>query len=399
MKKHHHILAHQSWLQASELQMLFDAVEAAGGELRVVGGAVRNALMKRDVSDIDCATTLLPEEMMRVASSCGLKVAPTGIKHGTVTVVINGTPFEVTTLRQDIETDGRHAVVQFGTDFVQDAMRRDFTINALYADKNGTVYDAVKGMQDIKTGVVRFIGDAEQRIYEDYLRALRYFRFFAWYGKGRPDADALKAITRCKAGLKELSVERVWVELKKLFAAPDPSRALLWMKQTGLLGIVLPENWGLDALPRSIKAEHALGLQPDAMLRLQSVLPLNGDKIGALTQRLKLSKTEQARFLEWVHFSGFESVPSDKILKQVAYWHGKQPTFDVLFHIFSKALEVEDSRAASFKQMLLGLRGWEKPVFPIKATALLDQGYQAGPELGQELKRLEKQWVEQDFKI
>src|SRR5690606_10002862 len=218
-----------------------------GEEARIAGGAVRNALFGEPVADVDIATTTPPQETVRRAEAAGFKAVPTGFEHGTVTVVAEGRPFEVTTLRADVETDGRRARVVFGRDWQADAERRDFTINALYAEADGTVVDLVGGLADIAARRLRFIGDAEARIREDYLRILRFFRFFAWYGEGRPDAEGLKACARLKGGLSGLSAERVWAETKKLLSAPDPSRALLWMRQTGVLAASLAESekWGI----------------------------------------------------------------------------------------------------------------------------------------------------------
>ena len=257
-------VAGEAWFNDAALQRLLLLLNADGGEARVAGGAVRNALMGLAVADIDVATTLLPQDVVERAEAAGMKAVPTGIEHGTVTLVIDGTPFEVTTLRRDIETDGRHAKVSFGTDWQADAERRDLTINALYADASGAVVDLVGGLPDIESRTIRFIGDASQRIAEDHLRILRFFRFFAYYGSGRPDADGLRAAARAKDRLSTLSGERVWGETKKLLAAPDPSRALLWMRQAGVLTEILPESekWGIDGIHPLVAAEAALGWTP-----------------------------------------------------------------------------------------------------------------------------------------
>jgi poly(A) polymerase len=228
-------VAHEAWFQDPRLTRVFSLLNADGGEGRVVGGAVRNSLMDLPVSDIDIATTLRPEAVMERAAEAGIKAVPTGLQHGTVTLVIDGKPFEVTTLRTDVETDGRHAKVAFSTDWKGDAERRDLTINALYADAKGEVVDLVGGLADIETRNIRFIGDAATRISEDYLRVLRFFRFFAYYGSGRPDAAGLKASAAARSKLSTLSAERVWSELRKLLSAKDPGRALLWMRTVATL--------------------------------------------------------------------------------------------------------------------------------------------------------------------
>jgi len=228
-------IAGAPWLEQQGLQSLLEVLNEGGEEARIAGGAVRNTLLGEAVTDVDIATTTVPEETIRRAKRAGFKVVPTGYEHGTVTVIANGKPYEVTTLRADVETFGRRARVVFGRDWKADAERRDFTINALYAEADGGVVDFVNGLADLETRRLRFIGEPEQRIREDYLRILRFFRFFAWYGSGRPDAEGLKACARLKDQLSSLSAERIWMELKKLLSAPDPSRALLWMRQTGVL--------------------------------------------------------------------------------------------------------------------------------------------------------------------
>jgi poly(A) polymerase len=271
-------VAGEDWFLKPGLQRIFALLNADGGEARVVGGAVRNALMGMPVADIDMATTLPPQDVVERAQRAGIKAVPTGIEHGTVTLVLDGEGFEVTTLRRDVETDGRHAQVIFGTDWNEDAQRRDLTINALYADASGEVIDLVGGLADIETRNVRFIGDAGTRIAEDYLRVLRFFRFFAHYGSGRPDADGLRASARAKDKMSTLSAERVWSEMKKLLSATDPSRALLWMRQSGVLSQVLPETekWGIDAIHGLVAAEQALGWTPDALVRLAAIVPGGG---------------------------------------------------------------------------------------------------------------------------
>ena len=225
-------LADRDWFQEPGLQRVMALLNSGGAETRVVGGAVRNSLMGLAVGDIDLATTLVPEEVIERAEAEGIKVVPTGIEHGTVTLVFEGKGYEVTTLRRDVETNGRHAEVAFGASWQEDADRRDLTINALYVGLDGEVIDLVGGLKDIETKTIRFIGDAEQRIAEDYLRVLRFFRFFAHYGSGRPDTEGLKASARARTQLKSLSAERVWSEIKKLLSARDPGRALLWMRQS-----------------------------------------------------------------------------------------------------------------------------------------------------------------------
>ncbi len=288
-------------LQIKGLAALLAMLNQPGEEARIAGGAVRNALMQESISDVDIATTCLPDEVARRAQKAGMAVIPTGILHGTVTVISDGEPYEVTTLRADIRTDGRHAEVVFGRDWRADAERRDFTINALYAKADGAIIDLVGGTADIKSRTIRFIGDAQTRIREDHLRILRFFRFFAWYGSGRPDADGLRACARLKESVLHLSAERVWAEMKKLLKAPDPSRALLWMRQTGVLTVALPESekWGIDAVHGLISTERDLGWSPDPLLRLMAMIPPRFERVAELALRLKLSNSECERLENW----------------------------------------------------------------------------------------------------
>ncbi|HCL64495.1 MAG TPA: CCA tRNA nucleotidyltransferase, partial [Rhizobium sp.] len=274
-------LSSEPWFRDPALRRVLDLLNADGGEARVAGGAVRNSLMGIPVADIDIATTLEPQDVVERAAAAGIKAVPTGIDHGTVTLVTDGKGFEVTTLRRDIATDGRRATVAFGKDWQTDAERRDLTMNALYADAQGEVIDLVGGLADVEARTVRFIGDADERIAEDYLRILRFFRFFAHYGNGRPDTDGLKACARARSKLATLSAERIWAELKKLLSARDPGRALLWMRQSGVLSEILPETekWGIDAIPGLVACEQALGWKPEPMLRLAAIVPKDAERL------------------------------------------------------------------------------------------------------------------------
>ena len=241
---------------------VMDALTADGGAARFVGGAVRNALLGEPVGDVDIATPLVPDEVMRRLQAAGLGAVPTGIAHGTVTAVSGGKPFEVTTLRRDVETFGRRAVVAYTTDWAEDAARRDFTMNALYADEDGAIYDYFGGLADLEARRVRFVGDARTRIREDYLRILRLFRFHAWYGRGEIDSEALAAAQAEKAGLKLLSGERVQKEVLRLLEAKEPSPAVRVMEQSGILGEILPPGVQTARLERLVAIEAANGFSP-----------------------------------------------------------------------------------------------------------------------------------------
>ena len=399
------IAGRADWLADKHLQRLLAALAEGGEEARVAGGAVRNTLMGQPVADVDIATTCLPEEIIRRAETEGFKPVPTGIEHGTVTVVAGGKPYEITTLRADVETDGRRAKVSFGRDWKLDAERRDFTINALYADADGSVVDLVGGIADIEARRLRFIGDAEARIREDYLRILRFFRFFAWYGEGRPDAEGLKACARLKDGLAQLSAERVWSELKKLLSAPDPSRALLWMRQAGVLTAALPESekWGIDAIHGLTKAEKDLGWGADPMLRLEAIVPPDAARMKTLAERLRFSTAESDRLRYWAISTTVEPKTTEGELAKRLYRGDRQGVVDRLRLSLAGARvrAVEDNNAlleaGGFSRLLAFALKWEKPVFPLKGADLAALGATPGPKLGEILKNLEAEWIEAGF--
>lgn len=400
-------VAGADWLRDPHLQALLSALSGDGEEARVAGGAVRNALLGEPVADVDIATTALPATTVKRAEAAGFRVVPTGIEHGTITAVAGGRPFEVTTLRSDIETDGRRARVAFGRDWKADAERRDFTINALYAEADGTVIDLVGGLADIAARRLRFIGDPEARIREDYLRILRFFRFFAWYGDGRPDAEGLKACARLKEGLDRLSAERVWAELKKTLSAPDPSRALLWMRQAGVLSRVLPESekWGIDAVHGLVAAERDLGWPADALLRLESMVPPDAVRLKAMAERLRMSAAEAARLRGWALAAGVDPKATEGMVAKALYRGDRQGIVDRLRLSLAsaRARALQDTsalvEAGGFARLLAFALKWEKPVFPLKGADLKAGGLSEGPGLGSLLKSLEDEWVESGFAI
>ena len=400
-------ISEQSWFSKPGLQRIFALLNADGGEARVVGGAVRNALMGAPVGDVDIATTLRPEEVVERAKAAGIKAVPTGIEHGTVTLVLDGEGFEVTTLRRDIETDGRHAQVSFGRDWQEDAERRDLTINALYADASGAVIDLVDGLPDIETKTVRFIGDANTRIAEDYLRVLRFFRFFAYYGSGRPDADGLRASARAKDKLNTLSAERVWSELKKLLSAPDPSRALLWMRQSGVLAAILPETqkWGIDSIHGLIATEQALGWEADAMLRLVSIIPPDRDRVAAVATRLRMSKAEAARLDQWASAPIIDPDMAETALDRLLYRQGVDGIIMRLKLAVATARsdisagDVAMRKVARLSTLLGRALKFQKPVFPLKGSDVLELGVSAGPKVGEILNGLEEKWIGTNFAL
>jgi len=349
------------------------------GSARFVGGCVRNTLMGRPVDDIDIATQLTPDRVLDALGAAGIRAIPTGIEHGTVTAVCEGRPFEITTLRRDVETDGRRAVVAFTEDWAEDAARRDFRLNALYAEPDGTLHDPTGGgLEDAAHGRVIFIGDADQRLVEDYLRILRFFRFNAWYGAGI-DADGLAACARQKRGLEKIAAERTWKELRKLLAAPAPHEAVKAMAAAGVLEVILP----------MASVGGALGLAEarttDPMTRLIALLPRDPEVATAVSRSLRLSNREAERLRAWASVDVPDGSPEG--LRALAYRFGKEAVLDLLAGSAEEPA-YEDARAH--------LESWEVPVLPVRGQDLLDRGF-SGPEIGAALKGLEDWWVDQDF--
>ncbi len=400
-------VAGEAWFRDKALRRVLSLLDADGGEGRVVGGAVRNSLMGLPVADIDIATTLLPEAVVERAAAAGIKAVPTGIAHGTVTLVVDGKPFEITTLRRDVETDGRRARVAFSQDWHADAERRDLTINALYASADGKVVDLVGGLADLERRNIRFIGDAAVRIAEDHLRILRFFRFFAYYGSGRPDADGLRACAAAKSKIATLSAERVWSEMKKLLAAPDPGRALLWMRQIGILTEVLPETekWGIDAIPGLVATENVLGWPPEPLLRLAAIVPPDAARLAKLAQRLRLSKAEGAYLLAWANTHVVKDDISEAAFDRLLYRHDPSGvSVRVKLALVTARTKAESdfeemARVARLGKLLERVAKWKKPAFPISGADALAAGISAGPRVGELMARLEQEWLDGNFSL
>ncbi len=376
-------LARAKWLKEPRLQEVMAAIAAAGGEARVAGGAVRNALMGEKVTEVDLACTSPPDAMIAAFKAKAMAVHLTGIDHGTVTVVQHGAVFEITTLRHDVETDGRRAVVQYTDDWAADAHRRDFTMNALYADASGKIFDFADGYGDILRRRVRFVGSPSARIKEDYLRILRFFRFHARYGKGVPDASGLKACNQLKSGLKNLSAERLRQEMLKLLAAPGAVPTLKVMAQRGILKQIFPHTEEWRVIGR---------LPPDAILRL---FVLAKDAAG-LKERLRLSNAEAAR-LEALHVAPEVSPQlAAKEQRRLLYELGVQAWNDAAHLSFARS-RAKEGEAAWRKLIALPMK-WTPPEFPVKGRDLLEAGFVSGPVLGEMLQHLEDWWIASDFK-
>jgi len=390
-------LSTAGWLRTGAVKELLGRLDRDGEEARVVGGAVRNALLHLAVSEIDVATTAVPDEVIRRVEAAGWKAVPTGIEHGTVTVVIGGAPFEVTTLRQDVETYGRKARVVFGRDWIADAQRRDFTVNALSASVEGTVYDYVGGLPDIAARRVRFIGDPAKRIAEDYLRILRFFRFHAWYGHGAPDPAGLHACIAAREGLAGLSRERVRMELLKLMLAPHATPALAVMSEAGLLGAVLGGVPLLASYENTVKAEAAMGLPSDALRRLGALGVLVEEDALRLAERLRLANAEvdQLKALErWWRVS---PALGDHASRALLYLLGPDSFVDRVLIAWSRSPAGAADHA--WRDLASLPQRWSAPVFPLKAADLMNRGVAAGPELGATLRLAEEFWIEADFPL
>jgi poly(A) polymerase len=381
-----------SWMMAPETR----AVMLALGEARFVGGAVRNALMGREVEDIDIATPFPPAEVVKRLKAAGIKPVPTGIDHGTITAVMNGKPFEVTTLRRDVETDGRHAVVAFSEDWAEDAKRRDFTMNAIYASADGDVLDTVGGVDDLKAGRVRFVGDPVTRIREDYLRILRLFRFHAWYGNGEIDSDALRAAAAERVGLKGLSGERVQKELLRLLEAGDPMPSLRAMAAAGILGDVLPGALNLPRLERLVAIDTDNFFAPDALLRLAALLPSDENVPRAIAEKLKLSNAQRGRLTD---IGGARekivSYLSIKEVRKLLYLLGRAGFKDRAF--LKWAEDPKDSNAIQWRALLALADAWQRPRFPLTGENVKAAGVPEGPLIGRVLGEVEEWWIDSDF--
>jgi poly(A) polymerase len=386
-----------TWLTAAPLARLMALLNRDGEEARIVGGAVRNALIGLPVGEIDLATTAHPDEVMRRADAEGFKAVPTGIAHGTVTVIVHGKPFEVTTLREDVETFGRHARVAFGRDWKKDAGRRDFTINALSAAADGAVFDYVGGLADIAARRVRFIGDPATRIGEDYLRILRFFRFHATYGAGPLDAAGLHACIVARSGLELLSRERVRMEIMKLLVAPHATPVLAIMAETGLIESVLGGVALLASFENMVKVEAACGLAADPVRRLGAVAVLVAEDGERLWQRLRLANVEHERLVsmgeDWRHIDhGFGEATARRLL----YRLGPERYVDRVLVAWARTWE-EGAADERWRSLATLPQRWSAPEFPLKAADFLARGIEKGPRLGAALDAAEEAWVAADF--
>ena len=391
------VLVDAPWLISGPAARVLELLNGDGEEARVVGGALRNALLGIPPGDIDIATTAVPDEVIRRARSAGIKAVPTGIEHGTVTLVVDSQPFEITTLREDTETFGRKAKVAFGRDWVTDAERRDFTINGLSVDATGLVHDHVGGLADIAARRVRFIGDPDLRIAEDYLRILRFFRIHAAFGAGEPDRAGYLACIRGRAGLASLSAERVRMEMVKLVVAEGAAGAIAAMTEGGLL---LPITGGVayvGPFANLIAAERLLGLEPDAVRRLGALAVAVTEDARRLATRLRLSKAETKALdsmgHRWWRLAGMD----EAVARRRIYRLGEDRYRDRLMLAWARA--GGNAEPAHWLQLATLPERWQAPKFPLKAADFIARGIAQGPALGQVMALAEDAWLAADFPL
>jgi poly(A) polymerase len=374
----------QPWMTAAETRAVLAALR---GEGRFVGGCVRDALLGRAVGDIDIATPLTPEEVTHRLTAAAVKVVPTGLAHGTVTAVVAGRPFEITTLRRDVETDGRHARVAFTDDWAEDAKRRDFTMNALFLDAHGAVFDPVGGLADLHARRVRFVGDAMTRIREDVLRILRFYRFHAHYGEAEADPAARAACRALAHLLPTLSRARVAAELVKLLAAPDPVPALRLMNEDGVLAAVLPEARGLDHLAGLIPLEPT----PDPIRRLAALIEGGASEMA---ERLRLSAADRERLV----MLATPPVPIDLAADEQAQHRALYRLGADRYRDLVLLRAAGSSHADQVRGLLALAERWPVPKFPLRGADVTEAGVPAGPAVGRLLSEIEAWWREGDFR-
>jgi poly(A) polymerase len=386
-----------AWLASAGVRAVLDAITGGGYEARVVGGAVRNALLGKPVKDVDIATTAEPAEVIRLAEAAGLGAVPTGIAHGTVTVIASHQPIEVTTLRRDIETFGRHARIAFTTDWAEDASRRDFTINALYCDAAGTIHDPLGGFADLAARRVRFIGDAHDRIREDYLRILRFFRFTADYAEGPPDARGLAATIELASGLERLSAERIRAELLRLLAAKRAGDIVAVMAEAGLIDKLIGVLCDVGQFTRLLAIEAALARDNDPVLGLAALAGARrGRSLAGLGARLRLPNTEIER-LQRLTFPdpAFDPERPEREARAFIYRFGVEAFRDGVLMAWAASGAPADS--SHWRGRFVLPNRWKAPSLPVRGAELLERGLAEGPAIGRVLRAFEDWWIAEDF--
>jgi tRNA nucleotidyltransferase/poly(A) polymerase len=389
-------LPEPGWIASGALAQVLAVLDHAGEEARVVGGAVRNAMFGQTPDEVDIATTAVPDTVIERTRAAGFKAVPTGIDHGTVTVIVDGTPFEVTTLRADIETFGRKAKVAFGRDWKTDAERRDFTINALSVDRAGEIFDYVGGLADIDARRVRFIGDPAKRIAEDFLRILRFFRFHATYGHGAPDPAGLAACIAAREGLGQLSRERIRMELLKLLRAEHATPTLAVMTEAGLLEAVLGGIPLLASFENSCKVARAVGVACDPVRRLGALAVSVVEDAERLWQRLRLTNSEHARLTSIAEgWSQVSPSGGEAAARETIYRLGPDRYVDRVLVAWARS--PAGAADADWKNLATLPARWTAPKFPLKAKDFTQRGVEKGPRLGAVLAAAEEAWIAAGF--
>ncbi|MCE9506949.1 MAG: CCA tRNA nucleotidyltransferase [Alphaproteobacteria bacterium] len=386
-------LSLQAWMVAPETAHVMAALLEDGGDARFVGGCVRDALVNRKVLDIDIATKLKPEAVIERLIRHKINYAPTGLKHGTVTAIADGHPFEITTLRRDVATFGRHAEVEFTDDWAADAARRDFTINAMSCTIDGNIFDPCGGVEDLRLGRVRFVGDPATRIHEDVLRILRFFRFYAHFGRGEPDAAALEACAAAAAQIPKLSAERIRQEILKLLDSDRCPAVWRLMLQCGVVAQFLPEAVRVETLENLVRLETGHHDGAIVLRRLAAVLDVTAGEIPRISQSLRLSNGQSAQLLKMIDPGVKVSLTmSDAEARQVVYKLGNDMARNVLLLAAAKA-----GNKGDLERLYQTATAFRAPRFPLQGQDLLDLGYAPGPEMGKTLEALEAWWIGEDF--
>lgn len=390
-------LALQPWMVMAETVRVMDALTPPNDKSkapRFVGGCVRNALVNRKVVDIDIATPLKPDETIEMLQAAGIPHIPTGLRHGTVTALVDGRPYEITTLRLDVMTFGRHADVKFTDDWKTDAARRDFTINTMSCDMDGNVYDYFNGISDLRQGRVIFVGDAERRITEDYLRILRYFRFLAHFGRGTPDAAALHACQKGAVNLRKLSGERVRQEILRLLEAPLCAATWHLMLQAGVVTHILPEATDWKRLEYLVTLESRFEAPLFPLRRLASLMIVTPEGLKHAVQSLKLSAAEGAQLFSMIKYSGDVSpYTDDREMRRIVYHHGNDMAHSLVL------LAAADKGAGGNLDNLYDIAvGFRPPRLPVTGADVMALGVKSGPDVGHLLSSVENWWLASDFK-
>ncbi|MBL0849246.1 MAG: CCA tRNA nucleotidyltransferase [Candidatus Liberibacter ctenarytainae] len=395
-------ISQYKWFHDPDLKNILSLLNQGNDTSCIVGGAIRDSLMHVAVKDIDIATTILPHTVIKLFSQTNYKSISTGISYGTIKIVLRDKSFDITTLRSDIKTYGRNADVVFTKDWYSDAIRRDFTINALYADQRGEVIDYVGGLNDIKNRTVKFIGNAHHRIQEDYLRILRFFRFFARYGQENIHIDGLIAIKQNKEGLKILSVERIWSEIRKLLEAEYPIHAVIHMHDSGIFKEIFPyiQNFSVNKLSLLVQGEQEFGWSIDPLLRFMALIPLRDKKLVLLiAKKLCLPREIKYFFVSCVS-SNMPAHFSTEEIDRLLYINGKEVTIAQLkLFIALNRRDIDDHYRNQIIQIIAAIPDWIRPVFPLTGNDVLKLGISPGKRIGEILSHCEKEWINSSFHL